>query len=264
MSQIKTDVGRSRAWLRLSLNEGMITSYLIMIREDKSSLSQFYKRYAFLRDLEAVNVAINLLQGLGRFSFAIPTNSSVLNIWPNSPLLLAGLWTPPMKETPVSLGTDIVKGLSDDYDKVESLSISSLPISSGRYGEEEAFKKIFGTPVEGSPVHSRFNMEEFEENCINDAEVLSCSPVLSQVKSFDDNNLVEQNQELESEKEVISEPEEKEENITMESYHKVLDSYKIDERTVQKPNIEEIINKFSPGSTKQLQTSESLIKVIKV
>ena len=49
MSQITTDVGRSRAWLRLALNDGLLLSYLAAMISDKVSLAVHYEKFAFLR-----------------------------------------------------------------------------------------------------------------------------------------------------------------------------------------------------------------------
>lgn len=272
LSQITTDVGRSRAWLRLSLNEGMITSYLLMISQDNSSLSPYYKRFAFLRDLEALGVVTKLLEGLTRFSFSLPTNSSVLNTWSNAPLLLAGLWTPPMKEVPISVGTDIAKGLPVDNDKAETISVSSVPSSSGKYCEEEAFKKILGTPVEGSPLHSHMYLSDSEDKGASDAELpfeaastsYDVPPALKAV-STDDNQSDEAEPELDVQLISSAQEENKTENSTLESYHKIIDSYKVDNSTVQEPNIDDIINKFGPTinkptSPKHRSTSQRMSK----
>ncbi|CAH1403363.1 unnamed protein product [Nezara viridula] len=272
LSQITTDVGRSRAWLRLSLNEGMITSYLMMISQDNSSLSPYYKRFAFLRDLEALGVVTKLLEGLAGFSFSLPTNSSVLNNWSNAPLLLAGLWTPPMKEVPISVGTDIAKGLPVDNDKSETISVSSIPSSSGKYVEDEAFKKILGTPVEGSPLHSHMNLYDSEEKSTNDVEfpfeAASTStdvPPPSKVMNTDDNQSEEEESGLDVQLISSADEEKMADNSTLESYHKIIDSYKVDNSTMQKPNIDDIINKFGPNinkpiSPKRQSTSQRMLK----
>ena len=49
MSQISTDVGRSRAWLRLALNDGLLLSYIAPMISDKVSLAVHYEKFAFLR-----------------------------------------------------------------------------------------------------------------------------------------------------------------------------------------------------------------------
>lgn len=48
-SQINTDVGRSRTWLRAALNDGLLVSYLTTMMADKVSLSVHYEKFAFLR-----------------------------------------------------------------------------------------------------------------------------------------------------------------------------------------------------------------------
>ena len=49
MSQISTDVGRCRAWLRLALNDGLLLSYISMMISDRVSLAVHYEKFAFLR-----------------------------------------------------------------------------------------------------------------------------------------------------------------------------------------------------------------------
>ena len=49
MSQITSDVGRSRAWLRLALNDGLLLSYITAMISDKVSLAVHYEKFAFLR-----------------------------------------------------------------------------------------------------------------------------------------------------------------------------------------------------------------------
>ena len=48
-SQINTDVGRSRTWLRAALNDGLLVSYLTTMMADKVSLAVHYEKFAFLR-----------------------------------------------------------------------------------------------------------------------------------------------------------------------------------------------------------------------
>ena len=49
MSQITSDVGRSRAWLRLALNDGLLLSYIAAMISDKVSLAVHYEKFSFLR-----------------------------------------------------------------------------------------------------------------------------------------------------------------------------------------------------------------------
>jgi len=57
LSYIRTRVGQCRAWLRFSLNEAALTSYLSSLlhtTEYKSLVSRYYDGYALFRDPEQV------------------------------------------------------------------------------------------------------------------------------------------------------------------------------------------------------------------
>ncbi|XP_041355210.1 DENN domain-containing protein 5B-like isoform X3 [Gigantopelta aegis] len=49
MTNIKTEVGYSRAWVRLALEKKMLSAHLKELLQDSVLLRQLYKRYAFLR-----------------------------------------------------------------------------------------------------------------------------------------------------------------------------------------------------------------------
>ncbi|CAJ1055757.1 DENN domain-containing protein 5B isoform X3 [Xyrichtys novacula] len=49
MSEIKTDVGRARAWIRLSLEKKLLSQHLKQLLSRQALTKKFYKRYAFLR-----------------------------------------------------------------------------------------------------------------------------------------------------------------------------------------------------------------------
>uniref|UniRef100_A0A4W3GET4 DENN/MADD domain containing 5B n=1 Tax=Callorhinchus milii TaxID=7868 RepID=A0A4W3GET4_CALMI len=49
MSEIKTDVGRARAWIRLSLEKKVLSQHLKQLMFNHSLIKKLYKRYAFLR-----------------------------------------------------------------------------------------------------------------------------------------------------------------------------------------------------------------------
>lgn len=57
-SQITTEVGYCRAWIRLALNEGLLASYFSSIMRDNSALNPYYSRAAFIRDVDLVEVKI--------------------------------------------------------------------------------------------------------------------------------------------------------------------------------------------------------------
>ncbi|XP_068163131.1 DENN domain-containing protein 5B isoform X2 [Antennarius striatus] len=49
MSEIKTDVGRARAWIRLSLEKKVLSQHLRQLLSHHNLVRKLYKRYAFLR-----------------------------------------------------------------------------------------------------------------------------------------------------------------------------------------------------------------------
>lgn len=53
--------------------------------------SQFYNKTAFIRDVECVEVLKNYLRIVNQTQIMAPVNSSLLNSWTPSPLILAGL-----------------------------------------------------------------------------------------------------------------------------------------------------------------------------
>lgn len=133
MRQITTEVGYCRAWIRLALNEGLLSSYLCSIRRDNSALKPYYDRAAFIRDADLVDVAQRLIESLDNVNFELACNSSLLNYWSSTPLLMSAIWSPPMKSCPVFSAVDIAKTInseasnSDNYDDVETASsIGSL------------------------------------------------------------------------------------------------------------------------------------------
>ncbi|KOX81087.1 Pleckstrin homology domain-containing family M member 3 [Melipona quadrifasciata] len=133
LSQLTTEVGYCRAWIRLALNEGLLASYFCSIKRDNSALKPYYNRSAFIRDTDLVEVAQRLIESLDNICFKLACNSSLLNSWSNTPLLLAGIWSPPMKSCPVFSAVDIAKTITteltdgDNFDEVETASsIGSL------------------------------------------------------------------------------------------------------------------------------------------
>lgn len=70
--------------------------------KDSKPLMPFYKPYAFIRDADTLDVARKLIESVEMHSnFTLPCNSSLLNHWPLPTLLLAGIWSPPLRQCPV-------------------------------------------------------------------------------------------------------------------------------------------------------------------
>lgn len=95
-SQISTEVGRARAWLRQAINDGLLVSYLTAMIADQVSLSVHYERHAFLRDSEMRDLGLSFLTGIEVYSFRLSVNVSTLNRWQPPPLSLAGIWKGPI------------------------------------------------------------------------------------------------------------------------------------------------------------------------
>ncbi|VIO93819.1 Uncharacterized protein BM_BM6723 [Brugia malayi] len=90
-NQIKTEIGKSRAWIRILLNENTIENYLNLLSRNNITLSKFYEKWAFLRDTERMNVLSGYMKGLTRLTIEAPVNSFFLNTWTPTPLILSGL-----------------------------------------------------------------------------------------------------------------------------------------------------------------------------
>lgn len=188
LNLIQTDVGRCRAWLRLALNEGVLTRYLEAMRtEGQRALSHYYRKGALLRDVEMLDVVQRYLEGIESYPFNLPLNSSLLDKWTLQPLLLAGLWTPPIRSTAtkevVAVATDVAQILENEEleaSQADTISVASFQ-STGTafspmmtFNEEEALKIILGTPVNDSPISARERADE----SATDQKVSKRQPVL--------------------------------------------------------------------------------------
>lgn len=94
LKQISSDVGRSRAWLRLALNDGFLSSYFNMMMVDKISGKRFYEKCAIIRDYECLDVIAKYITGIEIYKFDLALNSGLLNRWSKAPLTIAGLIQP--------------------------------------------------------------------------------------------------------------------------------------------------------------------------
>ncbi|KJH41621.1 RUN domain protein [Dictyocaulus viviparus] len=89
--QIRTEVGRGRAWIRIVMNKNSLEHYLRLLIRETKAISQFYDQQALLCDLERVEDISGLLKSLDALPIHAAVNSSFLNTWTPSPLILAGL-----------------------------------------------------------------------------------------------------------------------------------------------------------------------------
>lgn len=68
---LRTDIGRCRGWIRLVINDGMLTSYLELLAGERRLLGDFYDRQAYLRDPEHLDIARKLLSGIEVLQFRL-------------------------------------------------------------------------------------------------------------------------------------------------------------------------------------------------
>ena len=119
LKQIRGDVGKSRAWVRLALNDGEVVNYLSAMKGSRM-LSDFYERDAFIRDVETMDVIIKYLLGIQVYKFELALNSSILNRWQTPPLIMCGLWVPDrVEEEPPAEAVDAVSEL-DQAEEAEA------------------------------------------------------------------------------------------------------------------------------------------------
>ena len=169
LPQVSTEIGYCRAWIRLALNEGLLTSYLDSIRRDNSALKPYYDRSAYIRDLDLVEITERLIENMEYIRFDLACNSSLLNFWSSTPLLMAAIWSPPMKSCPVFSAVDIAKTINSDnndtFDEIETASSigslgsfnSSLTALNhvGCLSEDDALKIILKKKNENDPHDSQ-------------------------------------------------------------------------------------------------------------
>lgn len=115
LPQINTEIGQCRAWLRIALNECLLSSYMSTLLKNISAVKPFYSRAAYVCDSDILEVTQKLVEGLETcIQFNLPINSSLLNNWPEEALMLAGIWVPKIRMTPISTALDVASTMTDD------------------------------------------------------------------------------------------------------------------------------------------------------
>ncbi|MFH4975028.1 hypothetical protein AB6A40_001737 [Gnathostoma spinigerum] len=159
LNQIRTDIGRARAWIRITLNEGSLENYINMLCGAVADLSKFYKENAYLRDPRQTSLMLHSLKALSRFIINIPVNSSLLNTWIPTPLILSGLITgKPAKQAQQSrssaydqgfdgeIGQSALDLLETTSDSQNSTRLTSPGMSSEFSGDEDDHSSIYSHP----------------------------------------------------------------------------------------------------------------------
>ncbi|XP_050313889.1 sorting nexin-29 [Anthonomus grandis grandis] len=125
LTQINSEIGQCRAWVRTALNDSLLSSYLSIIRQNSSSIKSYYNNNAFIRDNEVLEVAQKLIEGVESVKkFDLPTNSSLLNNWQPQSLVLAGIWSPTLKNTPLAPCDDVASIIDEEISNQEEASAS--------------------------------------------------------------------------------------------------------------------------------------------
>ena len=75
--EIKTEIGYSRAWIRLALEQKVLSSHLAVMLKDLPLLRSLYKRYAFLRCEDEKEQTLYYLQTLNTVEFSCFTNAYI-------------------------------------------------------------------------------------------------------------------------------------------------------------------------------------------
>ncbi|CAD0195395.1 unnamed protein product [Chrysodeixis includens] len=115
LPQINTEIGQCRAWLRIALNECLLSSYMSTLLKNISAVKPFYNKTAFVCDPEILEVGQKLIEGLETcIQFNLPINSSLLNYWPEQVLMLAGVWVPKIRQAPISAALDVASTITDE------------------------------------------------------------------------------------------------------------------------------------------------------
>lgn len=131
LSQVTSDVGYSRAFVRKAINECLLSSYFQNIRKSPSTLKSYYHPYAFLHDVELVETIENLLMGIETYvEFNLPCNSSLLNVWNDAPLQMSGLYCAPLRSLPIALAEDVAGSLVSGSSSSQNINIPNrAPVS---------------------------------------------------------------------------------------------------------------------------------------
>ncbi|XP_045510584.1 pleckstrin homology domain-containing family M member 1-like [Colias croceus] len=196
LPQINTEIGQCRAWLRIALNECLLSSYMATLLKNISAVKPFYNRSAFVCDSEVLEVAQKLIQGLETcVQFNLPINSSLLNQWPEQVLMQAGIWVPTLKVAPISAGLDVASTLSDEtVPKLASTPNKSSNITGlGKMwalNEDEALDFIL------SKDSAQFSSSDKDTHVVEAAEAIPETDVETNVKESEEIPLNEEQQDL--------------------------------------------------------------------
>lgn len=98
----------------MALNESSFSAYIQNIRKHPALLKKSYHQYALLFDTDLLEMTENLLLGIESFvQFELPCNSSLLNVWNDTPLQMAGIYSIPLRSIPIASGEDVAGSITN-------------------------------------------------------------------------------------------------------------------------------------------------------
>lgn len=178
LPQIHTEIGQCRAWLRIALNECLLSSYMSTLLRNISAMKPFYSKSAFVCDSEILEVAQKLVEGLETcIQFNMPINSSLLNYWPEQVLMLAGIWIPKVRTAPISAALDVASTMTDDDVKPKLTSTPTHTPGIAGLGqmvlnEDDALDYILSKDSQNSTVKSSDIDDSFEKKDVLKEETI--------------------------------------------------------------------------------------------
>lgn len=188
LPQINTEIGQCRAWLRIALNECLLSSYMSTLLKNISAIKPFYSRTAFVCDSDILELAQKLIEGLETcIQFNLPTNSSLLNYWPEQVLMLAGIWVPRIRQAPISAALDVASTIIDDDDKPILAStpthsnITGVGLSELALNEDEALDFILSKGSQD--INKDYEPEAAPESSSSKQDVRSKDEIVAPEKS---------------------------------------------------------------------------------
>lgn len=118
LTNVYTDIGRCRAWLRSAFNESLFRCYFDMLIEDSSILNGFYSSSAYLRDLQQTSVMRTIIMDLDNYIFQFSIDNLDLNSWNSNTLSYIGVRVYDEDSTLVVTALDAIHLISEEFDKV--------------------------------------------------------------------------------------------------------------------------------------------------
>ncbi|CAH0562059.1 unnamed protein product [Brassicogethes aeneus] len=271
LSQITTEAGQCRAWIRLALNDCLLSSYLVTLRQLGSSLKSFYKTGAYVRDAELLDLTQRLVEGVESFhTFTLPCNSSLLNTWPLQSLYLAGIWSPTLKACPVAPCDDVAQSINETSSPqpipdIEVASVSSLSLGSQASGlrqivsfsEDEVLKIILNKDKDNS-CSSQSESESKTSEAESSNVIVGNSLKQRSGWSFDENQQ-DKMEETDEEQPAVEPPKPANEPKSTEaSFNALIESYNmLSGGFIRTPDLRDVWQRFEDDKREESPTEHS-------